>query len=254
MKIPTRPAAPTGGNWSGYLRNGISAMQSANAAERANPTFAAAARNPLSNQFANVRRAGIPSLGWEVRGSMIGQPTQQERDFAQYRNNQDQSRIVGEFANWYGQNINKTRNPAQLMQIGNQVRNDFLANNLSPYESQFNAFADWKTRDIARQNAGGMLSSGFGAMIPGLAMMAFPAAGLANVATGAAMGGITGGPAGALLGGLSSAVAPRVNLPSGALRAPVQAAANVARQFSNPVTAGRQALASALGSWRRPNA
>lgn len=163
----------------------------------------------------------------------------------QYRQLERASTPAIEFAGYLSRN-----NGGNAQQILGQFANQ----GLGQYANRTQEFGDWMARETQRSNASGMLSRGFGAMIPGLAMMAFPAAGLANVATGAAMGGITGGPVGAALGGLSSAVAPRVNVPSGALRAPVQAAKSVARQFASPVTAGRQALASALGSWRRSNA
>lgn len=229
-------------NWEQNLRSGIGALQRARSSERNNPRFA----DPLN---ANVNRAF--GMQYEARGQGLpfgggGMISQSDRDYANYRNDLDASNITTQFANWM-RSTNSAVNPTS-------VTNDLAAGNVAPYERQFGDFANWKTQDVARRNASGALSKGFGAMLPGLAMMAFPAAGLARVGIGAAMGGITGGPVGGLLGGLSSAVAPKVPLPANALRAPVQAASSAARQFANPAVASRQAMASALGSWRQRNA
>lgn len=163
----------------------------------------------------------------------------------QYRQLERASTPAIEFAGYLSRN-----NGGNAQQILGQFANQ----GLGQYANQTQEFGDWMARETQRSNASGMLSRGFGAMIPGLAMAAFPGAGLAKIATGAAMGGMGGGVRGALLGGAASAVAPAINVPGGiggAIKAPVQAAANVARQFGNPVTAGRQALASALGSYRK---
>ena len=111
-------------------------------------------------------------------------------------------------------------------------------------------------REIKRANASGMLSSGLGALVPGLAMMAFPGAGLAKIATSTAIGGLGGGVKGALLGGLGSALAPNISVPGGLsslARAPVQAATNVVKQFANPLTFARQAASSGIGSLNQRN-
>jgi hypothetical protein len=184
-----------------------------------------------------------PLIGRQValRG-LINRPVKGGQQYAQL---QQQAKPITEFAGYVSR------------QGGGDARNivsDIGQNGLANYGRQLGNFGDWKNAETKRANASGMLSSGFGAMIPGLAMAAFPGAGLAKIAQGAAMGGMGGGVRGALLGGAASAVAPAINVPGGiggAIKAPVQAAANVARQFGNPVTAGRQALAFALGNYRK---
>lgn len=178
-----------------------------------------------------------PLIGRQValRG-LINRPVQGGQQYAQL---QQQAKPITEFAGY------------QARQGGNaqQVLSDFGKGNVSPYADALKNYGNWKDAETKRANASGMLSSGFGAMIPGLAMLAIPGAGLAKIATGAAMGGITGGPVGALAGGLGSAVSPSLRLPgaSQALSAPLRAASNVARQFANPMTAARQVAGAGIG-------
>jgi hypothetical protein len=184
-----------------------------------------------------------PLIGRQValRG-LINRPVQGGQQYAQL---QQQAKPITEFAGY------------QARQGGNaqQVLSDFGKGNVSPYADALKNYGNWKDAETKRANASGMLSSGFGAMIPGLAMLAIPGAGLAKIATGAAMGGITGGPVGALTGGIGAAVAPALRVPSvsQAISVPLKAAGSVARQFANPATASRQALAAAVGSWKPRN-
>lgn len=164
----------------------------------------------------------------------------------QFRELERQSRPAVEYAGYLGRNGGGS-SQAILSQFG--------TSGLGQYENRTGEFGDWMARETKRANASGMLSSGFGAMLPGLAMLAIPGAGLAKIATGAAMGGMTGGPVGALTGGIGAAVAPALRMPSvsQAISAPLKAAGSVARQFANPATASRQALAAAVGSWKPRN-
>lgn len=165
----------------------------------------------------------------------------QSRDARQFAALQQQAKPVQEFAGYM----------ARQAGTGNAGYQQALSNMASgtQYADALRNFGSWKDADTKRANASGMLSGGLGALIPDLAMMAIPGAGLAKIATGTALGGITGGPVGAALGGLGSAVAPSVKLPGlNALKAPVQAAANVAKQFANPMTAARQVGAMGIGS------
>jgi hypothetical protein len=117
---------------------------------------------------------------------------------------------------------------------------------------------DWRARDVARkiQKSNNFFDSTLGKVVGvalpmGLGAIAAPL----GIAASAGIGGATGGLPGAALGALGSAVAPAIKAPvSSFMRAPVQAATNVAKQFANPVAAGRQALASGLSAWKRGNA
>lgn len=116
---------------------------------------------------------------------------------------------------------------------------------------------DQRQRDVARniQKENGFFDSTFGKIlgtalpfaagfIPGIGPMA-------SAAIGAGLGGAQGGLKGALLGGASSLVGPSIKMPGGLgslVRAPVQAATNVAKQFANPATFARQIASSGIGS------
>lgn len=111
---------------------------------------------------------------------------------------------------------------------------------------------DQRQRDVARRitKTNSFADSTFGKVLGiaapvGLGMFAAPL----GIAAGAAMGGASGGLPGAALGALGSAVAPAIKLPGlgAALKAPAQAASSVARQFVNPITAGRQLASVGIG-------
>jgi hypothetical protein len=197
---------------------------------------------PAFQQMLAMQRANPNIASQSALQGLINRPVPLGN---QYRDLALQSRPVTEFSNYLGST--GAGNPAEIMQnIG--------TSGLTPYASQLPDYGSWKDRDIQRQNASGMLSKGLGALIPGLAMMAFPGAGFAKIATAAGMGGLTGGPAGALIGGLGSAVAPSISMPGGIgslARAPIQAMGAVAKQFANPRVAARQLTSSGIGAFKR---
>jgi hypothetical protein len=111
---------------------------------------------------------------------------------------------------------------------------------------------DKRQRDVARniQKENGFFDSTFGKMLGiGLPFAAGFLGPIAGTLTGAAIGGAQGGWKGALLGGAASAVAPAIKVPgvSNFLRSPVTAAGNVAKQFANPLAAGRQLASMGVG-------
>ena len=114
---------------------------------------------------------------------------------------------------------------------------------------------DARQRDVARkiQKENGFFDSTFGKILGAALPIAagfIPGIGTAaQIGLGAAMGGAGGGVKGALLGGIGSAIVPSIKFPgiSTALKAPVQAATSVARQFANPVTASRQLASMGIG-------
>jgi hypothetical protein len=119
---------------------------------------------------------------------------------------------------------------------------------------------DQRQRDVARniQKENGFFDSTFGKILGAALPIAagfIPGVGpMASAAIGAGLGGAQGGFKGAVMGGLGSLVGPSIRLPGGlggALRAPVQAATNVAKQFANPMVAARQLTASGIGSLNR---
>lgn len=129
--------------------------------------------------------------------------------------------------------------------------------NLNPYQTQLQNYGSWIDQETRKRNASGILSKGLGSMLPGLAMMAFPGAGLAKIATSAAIGGLGGGIRGALVGGLGSAIAPSISIPGGitsVAKAPIQAAANVTKQLASPSVFARQLASSGIGSLQQRRA
>lgn len=112
---------------------------------------------------------------------------------------------------------------------------------------------DQRQRDVARQitKTNGFFDSTFGKVLSfaapmGLGLISAPL----GIAASTAIGGARGGVPGAVLGGLGAAVAPALKFPTvpDIVRAPGLAATNVARQFANPMTAGRQIASLGIGA------
>lgn len=155
---------------------------------------------------------------------------------------------INDAIRWY-----QAQDPATRAEIG-----ALAGRNVNDPVGLLNAI-DARQRDVARKitKTNGFMDSTFGQLLGiGLPMAAGGLFGpLAAMGASAGVGGIKGGPMGAVLGGLSSAIAPSIEFPSlsSAIRAPIQAATNVARQFANPANLGRQVLSSAIGGIRPRN-
>lgn len=136
---------------------------------------------------------------------------------------------------------------------GQAIMADLERGDIGKYQSWIPKYTSWRAADTDRRNAQGF--QGFGKLISTVAPMAMGfvpgLAPMAGVAMGAAAGGQRSGISGALLGGLSSAVAPAIKLPGGvsaAIRAPVTAAKNVAMQIANPRAAAQLIASRGLGA------
>lgn len=157
--------------YSSGVTNALPAYQQAQAMEKANPL--------IGRQVALQGLINRPVQGAQQYQAARTQ-AQPVHDFAGY-----QARQTGTGNAGYQQALQGMSNPGQ-------------------YAQALQNYGAWKDAETKRANASGMLSSGFGAMIPGLLMSAIPAAGLAKFGIGAAMGGIKGGPMGAIRGAIPS--------------------------------------------------
>ena len=226
------------------------------------------------NQFTQALNRGLPSFipikadsGATYTNPYAGQPNVQSGNFGagggganRYDYTQPGSGLysigidrssptaINDANRWY-----QAQDPATRAEIG-----ALAGRNVNDPVGLLNAI-DARQRDVARKitKTNGFMDSTFGQLLGiGLPMAAGGLFGpLAAMGTSAAVGGARGGPMGALLGGLSSAIAPNIAFPSlgDAIRAPIRAATNVARQFANPVNLGRQALSSSLGGIKTRN-
>ncbi len=163
------PAQTMAQGYSGTVSNAVQPYQQMQAMQRANPL--------ISNQVA-------------LRG-LINRPVQGGNQFAAL---QKDAQPVTQFA---GYAARQGANP-------NAVLADIGQNGLKNQGNLLNNYGSWMDAEVKRANASGMLSQGFGAMLPGLLMSAIPAGGLAKFAMGAGFGGIRGGPLGAVKGAIPS--------------------------------------------------
>lgn len=217
--------------------------------------------NALTNyNYANQNKAAAPNPFGNVQ-TMRSNPFDTSspmiaRTGLGYDTPKTQAAAAQQNAQAAGQPITTLSGYMERQGLGNssQIAGNIAKQGIAPFQNYLAPARDWELRETQRGNANGMMTSTFGKLMTtlGPALVtggaALPLAG--KMATGAAFGGITGGPLGALTGAAAAGLAPNIKLPGfkAAISAPAQAVKSVASQALQPTNLLRGVASQSVGA------